>query len=239
MMHMKKKPKKILLKLCALLFFVLGIVTIYFYRRVPFTVSNRKAAQINYKLIQLRNQTLVYLPYELNVSNNRLQLLKLKGVYDLAVLDDISLDKNLIFTTDGVKIDISTRLNDNFDNAILPFTTAKFIYFKRHILANQNLNPISSTDIISQTSRLSSNSKIKLQTRIVDSLYQADEGTRFNVQFGDRSFSSTKFTKAIIGSEKQKQVVILDSLKGLSKKDAKKFLLKVATSDIRVALQDF
>lgn len=239
MMHMKKKPKKILLKLCALLFFVLGIVTIDFYRRVPFTVSNRKAAQINYKLIQLRNQTLVYLPYELNVSNNRLQLLKLKGVYDLAVLDDISLDKNLIFTTDGVKIDISTRLNDNFDNAILPFTTAKFIYFKRHILANQNLNPISSTDIISQTSRLSSHSKIKLQTRIVDSLYQADEGTRFNVQFGDRSFSSTKFTKAIIGSEKQKQVVILDSLKGLSKKDAKKFLLKVATSDIRVALQDF
>ncbi len=225
--------------MCAFLFFILGIVTIYFYWKVPFTVSNRKATHLNYKLIQLRNQSLVYLPYELIVSNNRLQLLKLRGVYDLSILDDVSLDKNLIFTTDGVKIDVSTRLKDNFDNAILPYTTTKFIYFKRHVLASQNYNPIVSEDIISQTTSLVASSHIKLERRIVDSLYQADMGKRFNVNFGDRSISSTKFTKAIIGSDKQKQVIILDSLKGLSEEATKKYLLNVASTNIRQLLAHF
>lgn len=235
----KGKSKNILLILCASVFLILGIVIIYFYYRVPFTVSNRKATNLNYKVIELQNQTLVYLPYELIVSNNRLQILKLKGVYDLAVLDDISLDENLIFTTDGVKVDFSTWIKNNSIIEILPFATTKFLYFKRHVLSNQNFKPIVADDIASQINQLSSSSKIKLQTNVVDSLYQADEGARFNIQFGGRSVSSTKFTKAVIGSERQKQVIILDSLKGLSKEASQEYLLKFASTDIRQLLEDF
>ena len=126
------------------------------------------------------------------------------------------------------------------DSKIFPFQRKTFYYYKRHIITKNNtMDQIDYISAIAQLNVLKSDGNIVLSSVLVDSLYQSDNGKRFNVHFGDSSVSSTKYAKAKINSEQQVQVIIADSLNGKSKEEAQEYLFKVANSHIGQQLKDF
>lgn len=237
---MKINTKYIWLKSFLSLLLISAIIVGYFYFRVPFKGINHRAVNQQYKALHLQNKTVVYIPYQLKIANNRLLALKLQRIDDESSFDEFSFYDKLIFSDNGIKIEVGTGKNEKGSRTIFPFTTSTFYYFKRHTLANNNpegyeINPKS----FEQLSALNSEPAVKISERIIDSLYQSDTGKRFNVHFGERQLSSTKVAKLKINEERQQQVILADTLKGMDKEAAYRYLLKYASTDIRENLKDF
>ena len=236
---MKKQAKYFWVKFAGGFFIVLLAVVLFFNQLVPFRILNEKATDVPYKAFHFQDNTIVYLPYQIKITNNRLLILNFERIYDASILEENLLDRNLVFTESGIKIDHFVK-DAKYDSNIFPFQSKTFYYFKRHIITNKNaMNQIDYESAIAILNVLKSDANISLSSVLVDSLYQSDDGKRFNVHFGDRSISSTKYAKAKINSEEQVQVIILDSVKGLSKEEAQDYLLKEAKSDIRQQLKNF
>ena len=234
------KTKYFWLKLFLSLILVFGVAVGYFYLHVSFKISNQRAENQQYKAIELQTQTFVYIPYEITVANNRSSILSLKRIVDHSSFEDLSFYDNLIFTADGIKIDRGSSKLEKSSRTILPFTTSKFYYFKRHTLANHNSAAFKTDpESFEQLNTLNAKATLKIPQKIIDSLYQSDFGKRFNIHFGGEKISDTKFAKLKISEEKQQQVILGDTLKGMDKEAAQRYLLKYASTDGRENLKDF
>ena len=236
---MKKQAKYFWVKFAGAFLIVLLAVVLFFNQLVPFRILNEKAIDLPYKAFNFQDKTIVYLPYQIKIANNRLLILNFERIYDESISEENLLDHNLVFTESGRKIDRFVKDPKN-DSKIFPFQRKTFYYYKRHIITKNNtMDQIDYISAIAQLNVLKSDGNIVLSSVLVDSLYQSDNGKRFNVHFGDSSVSSTKYAKAKINSEQQLRVIIADSLKGKSKEEAQEYLFKVANSHIGQQLKDF
>ena len=244
-----KNPYKILISISIILIAVL----IYFYAKSPFVVENGRVSNLKYKVIPLEDSMLVFIPYKIVVANNRLQQIKLKSIYDDYITKGKIQATNLIYNRYEIEItNYSGRSNKRYESeydyikmkyrkTIFPFTTRTFYFYKSHMLSNpSDIKTIDYSEVEEQLSNLNVTINFKIDEKTIDSLYKIDDQKRFNVSLMDDSKRfMPKYIKAKINSKSQIPVNTIDSIKKMNKEDAKKYLLKLATTDTRELLKDF
>lgn len=229
---------------------IIGILT-YFYEKSPFSIKNERVSNLKYKAIPFQDSILVFIPYKIVISNNRLRQIKLASIYDENTTKINFYTKNLIFNKDGIEIASysgtatekhqSNYIKIKYRETIFPFTNRTFYYYKGHMIANHsNLKPIDYPEIENQLLNLTSSINFKINQNTVDSLYKIDNQKRFNVNLkdNDKGFMP-KYIKAKINSDLQIPVNTVDSVKKMSKEDGVKYLLKSAKTDMRETLKEF
>lgn len=186
------------------------------------------------KTYPVHDSVIWYVPYQITVHNNRPLLVKLTRI-----LDDIAVKpwNYLLFNDQNIEIGArySPESNDLQDNylgqkyrqTIFPFIPRTFYYFRAHALPN--------TALRIDPSSLSRDSPI------LDSLYDADDGKRFNLSFSKRGHENNFeiSLRAKINRPEQRMVSIRDSIKGLSEAESKDFLIEYMSRPFTEELNEF
>lgn len=242
-----KRTYKILI---SLLIVIIGIF-LYFYTKPPFSVKNEKALNLKYKIKPYQDSVVVFIPYTITIANNRLEMLRFNSILDEKVTAGDDVMQNLIYNNDGIELtDFEEKSKEKFESdyfkikyrkTIFPFKNKIFYYYKSHTLYKQTRSQnIDLQEINAQLINLKNNINFQIHQKVIDSLYGADNQERFNINFTDNDNRfMPKYIKAKINSNKQIPVKIIDSLRNMNKDEAKKYLLKVAGTDIRENLNDF
>lgn len=212
---------------------ILVLIAGYFLSKPAVYLKNKPAKEMQCKFYPFRDSVLIFLPYIVTVFNNRFQLLQLSGVND----DRPSSGFNrLIFNKNGVEINslydpTFKDLQDNYiqntyRKTIFPFTNRNFYFFRSHLLSQKefefDFEKYTREEILVQLKDLSKNFHIKRNKAMIDSLYKEDENQSINIYFG-KGLASIDL-RAKLNRNEQKLVIPQDSIRDMSKDEAKMWL---------------
>jgi hypothetical protein len=224
------------LKYTCILLTIFLITTIFFYLKPALNIKQCKVSNdVPVKIgIYSNNEyaidsLIIYIPYKIEVSNNRLKNIKLSHVTykENYSSNDLNFDMNgfllisqdRLYTLDGM-LEKNEFLNywQLYNNKIVfPFFDKEFYIYKPFLISKTNIGKRFTSkqrlDLIKdfsehQSQKLFYQSKFKIDKKIIDSLYREDNNRKviFNFEYGADKYSNTYQIHYYINTEKQKLI---------------------------------
>ncbi|AWK06588.1 hypothetical protein HYN56_21090 [Flavobacterium crocinum] len=229
-----------------LCFFLL--VTIWNYFKKPISIKEERATNVPIKFSADLNEDWqkvinVYIPYKIEVKNNRLKMIRLNS-FDDGNSGNVTC---LTYNTAGFELSYLyyneysdlyyDEYKESFNNlqlkyraSIFPFFSRTFYYYKRHqfiegkLHCKFNFSKLDYDDYNEQFKFLSKTLNIPINKKIIDSLYKTDENKRFNIYFYDnRNLGMPMFIETRFNSAEQIYIDVFDTIKNMNREQMEKY----------------
>ena len=245
---------KKLLNYLLFLFSIFIIITVYYYFKSAVTVKlckidNNIPIKISaYSSKYGNDSVLVYIPYKIEISNNRLHKISIESFLsenELSSSRDMNFDKNgfllgrenNIYILDGMleEMEILKYFQLYYNKEVFPFCDKEFYFYKAFLLSkatikmkldwNQHHKIVA--DFENQSQNLYYKNKFKIENKTVDSLYKSDYKSKFMFffKYGENKYSNTYKINYFIDSDKQE---LIDYSK-MSQKELIEYMKQPAT----------
>lgn len=232
---MKKYYKISVAFLCCFL-----LLIIWHYFKKPITIKEERAtnAPIKFKLDlndEWQKVINVYIPYKIEIKNNRLKMIRLNSFGD----ENSGNITYLSYNTTGLELShrFYNEYIESFNNlqlkyraSIFPFFSRTFYYYKRHqfiegkLHCKFNFSEFDYDAYSEQFKFLSKTLNIPINNKIIDSLYKADENKRFNIYFYDnRNLGMPMFIETRFNSTEQIYIDVFDTIKNMNREQMEKY----------------
>ncbi|MCP2028466.1 hypothetical protein L1276_003636 [Flavobacterium sp. HSC-32F16] len=216
------------------------IVIMWNYFKKPITIKEERATNVPIKFRVDLNEDWekvinVYIPYKIEIKNNRLKMIRLNS-FDDENSGNISY---LSYNTTGLELShiYYNEYVESFNNlqlkyraSIFPFFSRTFYYYKRHQFIEEklhckfNFSELDYNDYSEQFKFLSETLNVPINKKIIDSLYKADKNKRFNIYFYDnRNLGMPMFIETRFNSDEQIYIDVFDTIKNMNRKQMEKY----------------
>lgn len=216
------------------------LVTIWNYFKKPITVKEERVAYVPVKISLDLNEEWqkvinVYIPYKIEIKNNRLKMIRLNS-FDDGNSGNVTY---LIYNTTGLELShrYYNEYKESFNNlqlkysaSIFPFFSRTFYYYKRHqfiegkLDSKFNFREFDYNDYSEQLKILSKTLNVAIHKKIIDSLYKSDQNKRFNIYFYDnRNLGMPMFIETRFNCNEQIYIDVYDTIKNMNREQMEKY----------------